>query len=500
MELSKIGTDIASLDIGGTLSKLVLFQADRCNGDNTDHLQRRNFLERSETYGETGHREKSFQFHSDTLGGTFHFVKFQTRRMKNFFDISQQNGLARNLEVCVTGGGAFKFENEMESLLGKVPNRFDELACLVHGVNFLMTHLRSEIYSVKDASNFSPTKHLPFEKNVVSFNESDKDASVYPYLLVNIGSGVSILLVESSEKYRRVGGTCLGGGTFFGLCSKLTSCQSFKDALALAEKGDNSNVDMLVRDIYGGDYTHVGLSGDVVASTFGKMMRQHSDGPEPSDADTARSILLMITNNIGALARLHAQNFQAKRVVFTGSFLQNNTISIRALAYALDFWSQGAVKALFLEKAGYAGAIGGLLLSQAREDIKRLRLPSIKVPQPPLVVGASPSAAPSPTTSPLLPACTVPDMIDPSNNLLLVQNMCRIPASIVCPSPISASPSPSFFPPTATSISPSPVQSCPVKESKSTENSPVISIVTIPEFDDQHPTHFSGKKTAEMKC
>ena len=44
----------------------------------------------------------------------------------------------------------------------------------------------------------------------------------YPYLLVTIGSGVSILMVESESKFERIGGTATGGGTFWGLGRLLT--------------------------------------------------------------------------------------------------------------------------------------------------------------------------------------------------------------------------------------------------------------------------------------
>ena len=58
----------------------------------------------------------------------------------------------------------------------------------------------------------------------------------------------------------------LGGGTFLGLCSLLTGCQSFEEALEMAAKGDSTNADKLVRDIYGGDYERFGLQGAAVAS------------------------------------------------------------------------------------------------------------------------------------------------------------------------------------------------------------------------------------------
>ena len=37
------------------------------------------------------------------------------------------------------------------------------------------------------------------------------------------------------------------------------------------------------------------------------------------------------------------------QVVFVGNFLRVNTLSMKQLAYAMDFWSDGALKALFLE-------------------------------------------------------------------------------------------------------------------------------------------------------
>ena len=49
--------------------------------------------------------------------------------------------------------------------------------------------------------------------------------------------------------------------------------QSFDELLELAEAGDHRSVDMLVKDIYGGDYSSLGLQADVIASSFGKATR-----------------------------------------------------------------------------------------------------------------------------------------------------------------------------------------------------------------------------------
>jgi pantothenate kinase len=70
---------------------------------------------------------------------------------------------------------------------------------------------------------------------------------------VNIGSGVSILKVNSATSFERVSGSSVGGGTYWGLCRLLTKCESYEEVLDLAETGDATEIDMLVRDIYGGD-------------------------------------------------------------------------------------------------------------------------------------------------------------------------------------------------------------------------------------------------------
>lgn len=49
------------------------------------------------------------------------------------------------------------------------------------------------------------------------------------------------------------------------------------------------------------------------------------------------------------------------QVVFVGNFLRVNPIAMKLLAYAMEFWSNGTLKGLFLEHEGYFGALGCLL-------------------------------------------------------------------------------------------------------------------------------------------
>lgn len=135
-------------------------------------------------------------------------------------------------------------------------NKYDEMQSLIRGLHHVCRYCNDECYYWQD----------PGSPNTATTISSPFGPDPYPYIIVNIGSGVSILQVFSAHKFKRIGGTSVGGGTFCGLCAMLTGAKTFEEAIALAKDGDNTKVDKLVRDIYGGDYNKMGLTGNIVAS------------------------------------------------------------------------------------------------------------------------------------------------------------------------------------------------------------------------------------------
>ena len=196
-------------------------------------------------------------------------------------------------------------------------------------------------------------------------------SSAYPYMLVTIGTGVSVLRVDGPRKHERVSGSTVGGGTFWGLMRLLTDVENFEDAMKLAEKGDPTKVDMMVGDIYGKNsdaLEKLGLAADIVASSFGKLVSKEDPARGLTQEDLARALLSLVTNNIGQVAYLNAKLHKTPRIYFVGSFLRHNMISQRRLSYAIDYWSKGEMEALFLEHEGYFGALGAFLMTQNIEN------------------------------------------------------------------------------------------------------------------------------------
>jgi len=199
------------------------------------------------------------------------------------------------------------------------------------------------------------------QRDAISYSKS------YPYLLVTIGTGVSILRVDGPRKHERISGSTIGGGTYWGLIRLLTDVEDFEAAMRLAERGDPAKVDMMVGDIYGENsdaLEKLGLPSDVVASSFGKLVSKEDPAAGVEQEDLARALLLMITNNIGQVSYLNAKLHNTRRIYFVGNFLRGNALSQRRLSYAIDYWSKGDMEALFLEHEGYFGALGAFLMSQ----------------------------------------------------------------------------------------------------------------------------------------
>ncbi|KAH7139341.1 pantothenate kinase 4 [Dendryphion nanum] len=359
-------TEIVShvaVDIGGSLAKLVYFS-----------------------------REPNS--HSD--GGRLNFLKFETDKIDACIDFMSQlqadwrrTNHSKGDELCVmaTGGGAFKYYDRIREALGVEVIREDEMECLIIGLDFFITEIPKEVFTYSEESPMTFVD-LP-----------SQPPSIYPYLLVNIGSGVSMVKVSGPRQFERIGGTSLGGGTLWGLLSLLTGARNFDDMLKLAEKGDNATVDLLVGDIYGTAYNKIGLKSTHIASSFGKVYkmkraaeRDAEDGcngnlkhspdeelvqgsselPHPSSSSTfkpediSRSLLYAVSNNIGQIAYLHAEKHNLPHIYFGGSFIGGHSQTMNTLSYAIKFWSKGTKQAYFLRHEGYLGSVGAFLKRQPR--------------------------------------------------------------------------------------------------------------------------------------
>ena len=225
------------------------------------------------------------------------------------------------------------------------------MKCAVAGANFLLQTISDEAFTFAEG-----------KKDFIVNKEGKRGKDeLFPYLLVNIGSGVSIIKVDK-DGFERVSGTNIGGGTFLGLCRLLTEHTDFDQMLACSADGDNSKVDMLVGDIYGGrDYSNIGLSSNTIASSFGRVVMDGGSLLDYNKADITLSLLRMISYNISHIATMTAVKHGLERIFFGGYFIRGHAYTMNTISFAVDYWSKGKLKALFLRHEGFLGALGAFL-------------------------------------------------------------------------------------------------------------------------------------------
>ncbi|KAF4688219.1 Pantothenate kinase 1 [Perkinsus olseni] len=198
----------------------------------------------------------------------------------------------------------------------------------------------------------------------MEFVNSERFQSIFPFLMVSMKSGTSFYRVDSPTSMYRVGGSPIGGATVMGMARHMLPAKCSRtpaDILRCGKTCDFSPLDLLVSDIYGGDYPSIGLKGNTVASSFGKAnnkeQREHVKSSE-----IARSLMNLMSMNTAQLAYLHASLYGIDNVVFVGYLLDTHLLQVfSSIQSSFNFWTGGRMKALYFRHAHYLGALGALL-------------------------------------------------------------------------------------------------------------------------------------------
>ncbi|KAG2636425.1 hypothetical protein PVAP13_2NG449600 [Panicum virgatum] len=295
-----------ALDIGGSLIKLVYFSR---HAELSTEDKRKISTKRRLGMFNGGRRSYPI------LGGRLHFVKFETGKLNECLDFISSKQLLRggvdspswrsgaqpdNIVIKATGGGAYKYADLFKERLGVSLEKEDEMDCLVSGANFLLKAIRHEAFT-----------HMDGHKEYVQIDQND----LFPFLLVNVGSGVSIIKVDGHGKFQP----------------------------------------------------------STIASSFGKTISENKELSDYRPEDISLSLLRMISYNIGQISYLNALRYGLKRIFFGGFFIRGHAYTMDTISFAVNFWSKGEAQAMFLRHEGFLGALGAFM-SYEKHGLDDLRV------------------------------------------------------------------------------------------------------------------------------
>ena len=343
-----------ALDIGGTLTKVVCLLPTELGSCCSDIEDRDAPTIPVETLTEA--IASSYGTHIAPGGlvvKTYTFTSTQIPSLITNLRRILKNCSGMNPRVRVTGGGAQNYAQLICDRLETSIHKIEEMQSLIKGLSFALR---------------LPGACFQFELASESIRTVSCGCDIYPRLLVNIGSGVSIIRMDSPTQYERISGTALGGGTALGLAYLLLGCTSFDELIELSITGQASNVDLSVGSIMGLDVDQGQsfLSRDTLASSLGKVTQDFASAFPLRRDDLAQSIIRMISYNIGYVAHLVARSQGVTTLFFSGKFVHRHLPTLQAISYAIDFyrrnWCEDAsFDVFFLQHEGYIGALGALL-------------------------------------------------------------------------------------------------------------------------------------------
>ena len=173
-------------------------------------------------------------------------------------------------------------------------------------------------------------------------------------IIVSAGSGTACIHAHKGI-FTHCSGTGVGGGTVLGLSKLLLGTTDPEEIAALAEKGDESFVDLILEDVVSGPIGQ--LPSDTTAVNFGKVSKEDI---EYSREDIAAGIVNLVGQTAARIATSVAMMFQATEIVVVGrapSFagLKN---SLEQAASITGFTPH------FPKNGEYASALGAMLVAE----------------------------------------------------------------------------------------------------------------------------------------
>jgi pantothenate kinase len=306
-----------AIDIGGTCAKIAYFQPPRhsvslppyCEDETAPEDMRNLFAVTADSFfsKESLARMNNARPAEDGAEvGSLRFMRLPTNRVSEFLSYLQDTRATRIFkdnvltELPATGGGAQKFSAAVASTFSNQVSLLPvkEMESIIRGMQLCIESAQDCIFSY----DFRDLVRVPHRLSVTP------STGIYPFMVVNIGSGVSIVKCPAPNvPYVRVGGTPVGGGTFWGLARALTNVRTWdevKELTRLDGPGDHTNVDLLVGDIYGFNARDLPprLTVDTVASCFGKLgtsrLEHESDGHRDSAAGSRPQTPQVVTSPV----------------------------------------------------------------------------------------------------------------------------------------------------------------------------------------------------------
>ncbi|SOV18866.1 pantothenate kinase, putative [Plasmodium gaboni] len=209
-------------------------------------------------------------------------------------------------------------------------SRKDEMNCIMNGIHTLFNVSKS-FYEYETFLNVKVPAKIK--------------APFHPFIIANIGSGISILKSNGYDSYQRIAGTAIGGGTLMGLAKLILDNISFEELIKCAEdKNKNISYDLKMKHIIGDASVNGSIHSNTLASCFGyignilKEKKKKNGDNKNFHQEVAKGLIQMVSYNIGYMVYILSKIHNVKRIFFSGKYISNHEYIMETLTHGVYYY------------------------------------------------------------------------------------------------------------------------------------------------------------------
>lgn len=238
----------------------------------------------------------------------------------------------------------------------------------IYGLDYISKNIKNAFFYLpgQKISNLIKVGHGLDEvtqKNYIEFQ-----SNLFPFVMANILEGTSVYRVDSSDNFKRIGGSTMGTTTYWSLVKLACGYDEPEIAVRDAIKGNNELIDLSVGDIYGKSYDAFNLDSALIASSFGKL-KYIKDMTHVDKQDISRSLMTLLCVTSSQITANLAYQSGVDKVIILGNPFECLEF-MQMIQMAINYFSKEKIKVYFSDYAPYINLIGMSeeLIKQEKRD------------------------------------------------------------------------------------------------------------------------------------
>ena len=250
-----------------------------------------------------------------------------------------------------------KKENMIYKIFQKKLIRYGTTTDLsIKGIDYINNHISNSFFDLPKETLLNLVR-VGTSKSKLNLSKENQilKQNLYSYILTTGDEGICVYRVDSVDSYKKIGGNTIGPTSIWSLFNLACNYEDIEFAMNEAFKGNNEFIDLSVGDIYGGDYSGVGLNSDIIASSFSKVNISDMNLIEKKDIGKALAIFYGVT--YAQFSSMVASKENINKMIISGDTFDSLEL-MQMIQSCLWEFSGNSIGAVFCDYSKFFEIIG----------------------------------------------------------------------------------------------------------------------------------------------